>query len=672
MNASERLDLVQDVTSDCSVVASLCASAARAEKGHSAIISSIFHPYDSVLQLPVRSKNGKYIFRLHFNGCWRKVVIDDRLPASTELRTLHVLDRNNPGLLWPALLEKAYLKIRGGYDFPGSNSGSDLWVLTGKISKTEERMLGLVSEHDYAVVDLQERDGRGMFLVKNPWSEAGGGSARAEKGPAQSIDDDDDQLEHSNSRSGEEPKSDRDQRGSDCGAFWMNISDVFQHFEALYLNWNPGLFSYKQDVHFSWDLTQRNGQWASFGHNPQYRIHSKAKGTIWLILSRHLKSASRTTGQDENDVPTAGAIDTGFISIYLYHGKGNKVYLPDGPLIRGPYVDSLNTLLKFEASQNALFTVVVSEQELHRSSHNFTLSAFSLQSLSILEANDRYRRHTVRSGGWTSATAGGNASSPYHSRNPQFSMDLPGPSDLCLLLELDSGESPVHVKLMRTNGKSVGYVMARDIVGDSGEYRKGHAFVEVRDVPVGRYTIICSTFEQGQVGKFTLRIGTMIDCKVERLTTRPAGRFISKLPTASFGAQVERVWASVRCSRLTRLSLIAQSRGTADMTSSRQKPSDMPLKVFLELGQGSMKQILAVSSNDEFSNGYYSVQIDGVDIQPLMCAQPGIRIVLERAGPLDPTGQEGVDIEVYSDATIEGTLGKIGELCNSWEQYKFV
>jgi calpain-7 len=79
------------------------------------------------------SGSGRYIFRLHFNGCYRKVVIDDRLPYSDSTRTLHVVDRQNPGLLWPALLEKAYLKVQGGYDFPGSNSGTDLWVLTGWI-----------------------------------------------------------------------------------------------------------------------------------------------------------------------------------------------------------------------------------------------------------------------------------------------------------------------------------------------------------------------------------------------------------------------------------------------------------------------------------------------------------------------------------------------------------
>jgi calpain-7 len=73
------------------------------------------------------------VLKLYFNGCFRRVVIDERLPSSLTNRTLYVVDRLNPQLLWPALLEKAYLKVRGGYDFPGSNSGTDLWVLTGWI-----------------------------------------------------------------------------------------------------------------------------------------------------------------------------------------------------------------------------------------------------------------------------------------------------------------------------------------------------------------------------------------------------------------------------------------------------------------------------------------------------------------------------------------------------------
>lgn len=97
------------------------------------MISSVMYPYDHSSLEPQLSLNGKYIFRMYFNGCFRKIIIDDRLPTSHSAQTLHVIDRNNPGLLWPALIEKAYLKVRGGYDFPGSNSGTDIWVLTSWI-----------------------------------------------------------------------------------------------------------------------------------------------------------------------------------------------------------------------------------------------------------------------------------------------------------------------------------------------------------------------------------------------------------------------------------------------------------------------------------------------------------------------------------------------------------
>jgi len=90
-------------------------------------------PYDGARMQPGVSKNGKYVFRMYFNGCWRQVIIDDRLPTSSTTRTIYVVDRGNPQLIWPALIEKAYLKIRGGYDFPGSNSGTDLHALTGWI-----------------------------------------------------------------------------------------------------------------------------------------------------------------------------------------------------------------------------------------------------------------------------------------------------------------------------------------------------------------------------------------------------------------------------------------------------------------------------------------------------------------------------------------------------------
>jgi hypothetical protein len=97
------------------------------------LLRSTISPYDDEAKAPAISGNGKYMLRFNFNGSFRKVVVDDRLPACSGSQAMHVLDANNPGLLWPALVEKAYLKVRGGYDFPGSNSGTDIWVLVGWI-----------------------------------------------------------------------------------------------------------------------------------------------------------------------------------------------------------------------------------------------------------------------------------------------------------------------------------------------------------------------------------------------------------------------------------------------------------------------------------------------------------------------------------------------------------
>ncbi|KAL8963606.1 MAG: hypothetical protein Q9193_000149 [Seirophora villosa] len=617
------------------------------------MLSFIFHPYDKDLQQPLRSRNGKYIFRLYFNGCWRKVVIDDRLPASAQSRTLYVVDRNNPSLLWPALVEKAYLKVRGGEQterealwrriLKSFDYGDVLITLgTGKLTEFEQKNTALASEHDYAVIGLQENSGKRLFLLKNPWSEGN-------KGP-----DGDGNGDHGGSKQhGATPEavSSRQLKGEpptvDPGTFWMNVNDVFQHFETLYLNWNPGLFSHRQDVHFSWDVSRNNGLWASFRNNPQYQIHSKAAGTVWLVLSRHLKSPSEDRSNADKGSVGATAIDTGFISLYLFRKALGRVILTDGFAVRGPYVDSPNTLVKIDLPGGIAYTVVVSEQQLHRSSHSFTLSAFSLRPLSITEARNKYRNLIVKDGAWTAATAGGNASSLSYSRNPQFTLHLPQSSHVSLLLELHAEEFPVHVKLMWSNGKTMRFVATRDIAGDSGEYRKGHAFAEVFDVPAGRYTIICSTFERGQLGSFTLEIGTMSTCAVERTYATPAGQFVFRPSTAFFAGENDRLWAPLRCFRLSRISIVAQSHG------GRVGSSGLPLKLSVEKGQGLMKRVLAISGNDEFSNGHYGVEINDVDVEPSMCTQAGVWIVLERAGPLDLHDREGIDVELYSDANVE-------------------
>jgi calpain-7 len=66
---------------------------------------------------------------LFINGNWRAVEIDDFFPVDAYGQ--FICAYSNKGKLWVSLLEKAYLKVHGGYEFIGSNSSRDLYLLTG-------------------------------------------------------------------------------------------------------------------------------------------------------------------------------------------------------------------------------------------------------------------------------------------------------------------------------------------------------------------------------------------------------------------------------------------------------------------------------------------------------------------------------------------------------------
>lgn len=513
---------------------------------------------------------------------------------------------------------------------------------TGKLTGLEEESIGLAGEHDYAILDMKEDGDRPMFLVKNPWSEGivwpGNISSSTDHGML------------SERRPIQKKITGTETAPLTPGMFWMDLKDVFQNFGSIYLNWNPGLFSFREDIHFTWDIASSSRSAGSFAQNPQYQVYSSSGGIVWLLLSRHFTTNSRTSEAHMKVRRADGMNSGGFISLYAFDNNGQKVFVNDGAAVRGPYVDSPNTLLKLECPARAPYTVVVSEQGLSCSSCNFTLSAFSLKHLSIKEARDKYSHQQTHNGAWTFSTSGGNASTNIYSINPQFSIRLGNASDVSLLLETWEKKFPVHLKLVWANGRRINSITSRDIVSDSGEYRTGYAYTEISNLQAGAYTIVCSTFEQGQLGKFSLRIGTMSECAVERVPVEEAGRMVHQVPSAIFLPGNDRLLAPLYVRRVTRLSLIARPQQNRTGSSKMVRS---PIRLGLEFDPRQSKGFLGVSGNGEFVDDPSNLRIKETDIQPNMSNGLGIWIVVERLGCSGIQDHEGVDINVLSDEPIE-------------------
>ncbi|OPB45946.1 Calpain-like protease palB/rim-13 [Trichoderma guizhouense] len=643
MTQGTRFDLAQDITTDCSVVASLSA-AARIWTGKHAVLSKIMHPFDHGRGQPKLSPSGKYIFRLNFNGCARRVVIDDRLPSSGTDRALFVINRHNPRLIWPALLEKAYLKVRGGYDFPGSNSGTDLWVLTGwipeqlflqredfdideawnrvktaydmgdvvitlgtgHVSTEEEDIMGLVGEHDYAVQDLDSSNRK--FLVKNPWSH---GQTWTGKGWSAIHGSVGAKFDSSSSEASDEyadPPS--------AGTLWLAIEDIAQHFESMYLNWNPALFSHRQERHFTWDIPTKDFA-ASLVRNPQFSITSPTGGTVWILLSRHFADPELEIARNKSGSLAAVASQLGYMSILVFDHQGKRVQLSDGATYCGPYVDSPQTLARIESRAGKAYTVVIDQQALPLPSYTFSLFIFSNGPAHVKEAEEKMTHFTEQSGCWNRRTAGGNSSCTTYFLNPQYKLSAPRATPISTLLSTGNRDVHVHVDLLWARGKRANTVKTKDLVVSSGEYRRGCAIAELDMLEAGDYTLVCSTFEAQQMADFTLRIGSMTPITLEPIPADTAGKLRTPISPFTLGGEGQRWRVPISASWVTRAVVSIRSLPPLSETSyhdTRSLPAVM-IRISITDASESEPRILAESKGGLEDSGAI-IRTPEFDIEP--------------------------------------------------------
>ncbi|KAF4587561.1 cysteine protease PalB [Ophiocordyceps camponoti-floridani] len=658
MQVRGHCDLVQDITTDCSVVASLSA-AAKVMIGPHAVLSTILYPFDHAKGRPKLSRSGKYVIRMNFNGCPRRVVVDDRLPASRTDRTLFVVDRRNPCLLWPALLEKAYLKVRGGYDFPGSNSGTDLWVLTGwipeqlflqvedldydetwarvkaahesrdvivtlgtgRISAEEERLMGLIGEHDYAVEDLEMPDGNTRkLLIKNPWRDAplivGTGG----------------------------PDSGRD------NTTWITLEDVAQHFETMYLNWNPSLFTCRQDHHLTWELPPRYLA-TSLVKNPQYALSSASGGSIWVLVGRHFVDAELEIARSRHGSLAAVARQLGFMSILIFDNGGKRAHVSGSEIYRGPYVDSPQTLARLEASPGKRYTMVIDQQELPLPNYSLTLTLFSNTPLQVKLAEERMYHNLELTGAWSRRNAGGNSSKATYYRNPQYKLVASKTTPLSILLSTDNREVQVHVDVVWARGQRVTTVRVKDLVFSSGEYHRGCAMATIPKLEPGTYTLVCSTFDAGQTAAFAIQVSSMSPVSLDPLPAEAAGRLRTPLATFKPVRGEGGARAPLMASWLTRASISVYDVQLPDAADGARHASSVLLRVSVVQGWGPEQVTVATSGNGQFRKPAADLRTGDFDVEPDKVQREGMWLVIECLGSHQALW--AVDGEILSDSPIQ-------------------
>ncbi|XP_018046701.1 PREDICTED: calpain-7-like [Atta colombica] len=518
----------QTVVSDCSFVASLAVSAQYEKKFGRRLITSIIYPKNKSKE-PIYNPFGKYMVKLHINGIPRKVIIDDLLPVSRYNQLLCSYSSNR-GELWISLLEKAYMKVMGGYNFPGSNSNIDLhaltgwiperWairpnevdfnkdnlfdvlllrlhkgdvlvtVATGELSDLDADRTGLVPSHAYAVLDVRKINGERLLQLKNPWSHL------RWRGNYSELD-----IKHWTQDLKETLNYDPESASVfDNGVFWIDYDSICRFFDVFYLNWNPGLFHYTYCIHQMWKAGIGPVRDAyNIGDNPQFslEIQNKGSGAIWILLTRHITDIADFRQNQE------------YITVLIYRNdNGKRIYYPHDP---PPYIDGVRInsphylcKIKLGDQSDAKFTLVISQYEKTNTIY-YTLRAYGTCPFILRKIPQPYKYEKEITGQWNNITAGGCGNHPTYVNNPRYQIILESANNNNYLLIILKGPKQYQI------GFDINTVILKDInaitafkTKSSGPFRSGFVYLELEDVPAGTYHIIPSTYVPGQEGPFFL------------------------------------------------------------------------------------------------------------------------------------------------------------------------
>ncbi|KAG7898118.1 hypothetical protein KL935_004671 [Ogataea polymorpha] len=463
-------DLYQESLANCSFVSSL--------------ITIANHGFDLLSLVYTDSNTSRFALTLEFNGCKRVVWTDSSLPAD---QSRYVKSSTHPDLLWPAILEKAYLQIHNAShlsDFRGSNIGIDTYILTGyvpeyvdiddltkdqmetiaqkhntadlvlglgtsNLSPEECRRFNLAPNHDYSVLSIEKDDsaqyGYKLYL-KNPWNLAN-----------------------------------RD----------MEVLDLYP-FNVLYLNWKLDDFS-KITKHVIYKDALGAVEY------PQFSLQNHSHpNTVYVLIERHLNQP-----------------DT-YLRAEWFDTQGEKLWtLTDAKRIsKSPTNKSRFVLSKLHLNPGQCVTGVLIANDT--SSIRYSVHFFFQHKLTVARPSFKYKYIQEVMDQWTPMTAGGCWLYPSYIDNPQFEITgALGKTEIGLF-----SNSIANVLLFETSERYLTKFDERTLVGGQRlEYDQSGFILKTSLNPNSRYIAIVSTKDPLTLGPFKLIVNSESPLTMTRLST---------------------------------------------------------------------------------------------------------------------------------------------------------
>ncbi|KAF7289323.1 Calpain catalytic domain-containing protein [Mycena indigotica] len=547
LDADSRLqpqDILQHIITDCSVCASISVCLEHSARFGSEFGNVLLHnpkPDESIVT-PIISQptTGRYDLRLLLNGGWRRAherrsrlpayhatVIDDTLPYHPGTGAL-VCMSSSAGAIWPSLLEKGYMKLMGGYDFPGSNSGIDLHALIGWIpehleikspfferERTWKRILdafvtgqcmltlgtgvdpnltwcgvSLLSSHCYAVIDITESEDTRTLTVLDSWV-----------------------------------RPPQDSQTQDCRVRHIPWSDVVGLFDSIYLSWDPHIWPNSLTFHGIWKQANQRST-----RNLRLKYQSTDECEVVILLTRHVSNTRATTDFVSLRVQLVDQVsDVGD----SHHTIAAKDLFTNNPhvLMRTTVPAQSDGLLSVFASYDGPTTEV-----------GFTLSVYAPSCATVAwdehvqtpPFSSKARAFFLVEGTLMHKNAGGNSTHPTFMVNPQYHLrikqsHLRKKAEIALTMQM-AREVPINIVVVWSQGQRVFELTQKDVAATSGAYSYGLARVsKLLQGTIGDYTVILSAFEPNQMGPFSLEVESSLAFELKTIPQEGAGMYFKSI-----------------------------------------------------------------------------------------------------------------------------------------------